>query len=463
MQQLQRVAASFRDPGGFVFRQDGVVYRCINNSYAEDYTQLMSSGLYKKLVNESLIISHEEQDDAALLSQIEGAYKILKPVQIPFISYPYEWCFGQLKEAALVTLKVAKYALDFDMVLKDAANRNIQFVNGKAQHIDTLSFERYSEGTPWLAYRQFCEHFLVPLTLMSNVDIRSNSWLMSFPDGFPLDLGAKMLNLRQVLNPWLAIHIYMHAKLQSSTPEQKVKSGTRKMSKREVQGLIDSLEQAVSSSNFTIKQSTWSDYYTTNTYSEIATNSKQRIVGDFVHKCQPKIVWDLGANDGGYARTANPDKTFFVSIEQDPVCVEQNYRQCAKKAETYILPLVGNISHPSPGLGWDNVEFDSLIGRGPADCVLALGLIHHLVISNCAKLDQVSNLFKKIGKHVIVEFIPSDDQQVQRMLSNRWLRENPYSYSQDQFENIFQNDFKILAAETIEDSQRRLYLLQGKS
>jgi hypothetical protein len=150
---------------------------------------------------------------------------------------------------------------------------------------------------------------------------------------------------------------------------------------------------------------------------------------------------------------------FFVSLEQDPLCVERNFAQCQAKNEKHILPLVGDISNPSPGLGWDNQEFSSLISRGPADCLLALGLIHHLVITNGVKLPEVARLFRKLGRNLIVEFIPANDQQVVRMLSNRWLDENPYTFTESQFEEIFSKEFQIVHSERIEDSERRLYLM----
>ena len=170
----QLLDASFRDPSGFLFRRDGVLYRQVNQIYAEDYTRLMDSGLYAKLVKAGLLIPHQESGDGQAFEPAEAAsaFRTLRPELIEFISYPYEWSFGELKDAALATLSIQKRALKLGMSLKDASAYNIQFHSGKPTMIDTLSFETYKEGEPWVAYRQFCQHFLAPLALMAYRDIR---------------------------------------------------------------------------------------------------------------------------------------------------------------------------------------------------------------------------------------------------------------------------------------------------
>ena len=181
----EAVSSSFRDPSGLVFVREGVFYRQVNVPYKDNYDHLMSSGLYDKLADNKLLIPHEEVSlDPATP---DSAYKVLKPEQVPFISYPYEWCFGQLKDAALTTLAIQKRALGFGMTLKDGSAYNIQFLKGRPVLIDTLSFEKYCEGQFWVAYRQFCQHFLAPLVLMSYTDVRLSQLLRVHIDGIPLD------------------------------------------------------------------------------------------------------------------------------------------------------------------------------------------------------------------------------------------------------------------------------------
>ena len=204
--------ASFRDPSGFLFTHDGVLYRQVNQIYAEDYKKLMDSGLYAKLVKAGLLIPHTEVELEAADPTL--AFKVLRPERVPFISYPYEWSFGQLKDAALATFSIQKRALKLGMSLKDASAYNIQLVGGKPTLIDTLSFEIYKEGEPWVAYRQFCQHFLAPLALMAYRDIRLSQLLRVYIDGIPLDLASELLPGRTRWIIGLASHIHLHASAQ---------------------------------------------------------------------------------------------------------------------------------------------------------------------------------------------------------------------------------------------------------
>ncbi|RYG15600.1 SAM-dependent methyltransferase, partial [bacterium] len=223
-------AASFRDPSGFIYVQDGTIYRKINPSYEADYRKLIESGLHAELVETGLLIATEEVEPT-----------ILRPERIPTISYPYEWSFGQLKDAALLTLETMRRAIEKGMVLKDASAYNVQFLRGKPILIDTLSFENYREGEPWIAYRQFCAHFLAPLALMANVDIRLGSLLRDNIDGIPLDLAAKLLPFSTKLKPGLLAHIHVQGK----TVNQKAEATTSQkaiFSLTALKGLIDSLK-----------------------------------------------------------------------------------------------------------------------------------------------------------------------------------------------------------------------------
>ena len=219
---IKPLGASFRDPSGFLFTTDASLYRQVNQSYQQDFDHLMNSGLYNELVKAGLLISHQEVDiDPA---DPQSCYKVLQPEEIEFISYPYEWCFSQLKDAALATLKIQKIALDYDMSLKDCSAYNIQFYSSRPLLIDTLSFERYNEGKPWDAYRQFCQHFLAPLSLMAYTDIRLSQLLRVYIDGIPLDLASRLLPSRARFNLSLLMHIYMHAASQQRYSSKAVES-----------------------------------------------------------------------------------------------------------------------------------------------------------------------------------------------------------------------------------------------
>ena len=209
-------AVSFRDPGGFVYEDRGCIFRQVNLLAKEHYDHLMSSGLYRKLTESGLLIRHEETD---VLPPVPAcAYKVICPARVAMISYPYEWSFGQYKDAALLTLAVQRQAIDHGMSLKDCSAYNVQFHEGRPVFIDTLSLERFQEGTPWVAYRQFCQHFLAPLALMSLTDIRLGQLTRTNLDGVPLDLATRLLPWRSRLRFGLLLHLHLHGLMNRSEP-----------------------------------------------------------------------------------------------------------------------------------------------------------------------------------------------------------------------------------------------------
>ena len=404
------ISSSFRDPSGFLFFRDGSLYRQINTVYKEHYNHLTISGLYRNLVDSELLVPHTEADIQH--ARPDRAYKIIKPELISFISYPYEWCFSQLKDAALITLKIQKKALDFGMTLKDCSAYNIQFTGAKPVLIDTLSFEIYNEGDPWVAYRQFCQHFLAPLAMMSYRDIRLNQLLRIYIDGIPLDLASSLLPFHTRFKFSLLSHIHFHSKSQKYFSDKTVNTRKLQISRRSFLGIIDSLESAIRKMKWKAQGTEWSDYYSDTNYSSNALETKKLFVAEFLGKTKAKAVWDLGANIGMFSRMAGEKGIPVISFDIDPAAVEKNYLECVRKGEVNVLPLLLDLTNPSPGIGWENQERMSLIDRGPVDTVIALALIHHLSISNNL---IVTHKFKDFYQAVRMFFLP---------ISKSYLREN---------------------------------------
>ncbi len=456
--------ASFRDPAGFLFSREGQLYRQVNQAGREDYAHLMQSGLYQALVEQHLIIPHREVDVPAPRPDL--AYQIIQPDVVPFISYPYEWCFGQLQAAALATLQLQKLALKFGMSLKDASAYNIQFVAGRPTLIDTLSFEIYKEGRPWDAYRQFCQHFLAPLALMSYCDVRLSQLLRVYIDGVPLDLAARLLPWRTRLNFPLLMHIHLHAGAQqryADTPDsqQQVRAlQTRQISQTSLLGMVDSLESIVAKLRWQRTQTEWADYYTDTNYTSTAGQEKKRLVNEFVERVQPQMVWDLGANTGLYSRVASDKGIFTVAFDIDPGAVQQAYTLSVAHKESHLLPLVLDLTNPSPALGWAHAERMAFAERGPVDMVMALALIHHLAIGNNVPLARIAEFFGRLARWLVIEFVPKSDSQVQRLLTTR--KDIFPDYTREGFEQAFGATFTIEAAESIPESERILYLMKRK-
>jgi hypothetical protein len=452
------VASSFRDPSGFVFARDGSVYRQVSRAYKDNYDHLMRSGLYEALVGSRLLIPHDEVSSD--YATADGVYKILKPEFIPFISYPYEWCFSQLKDAATTTLQIQRTALDFGMTLKDGGAYNVQFLNGRPVFIDTLSFERYREGQTWAAYAQFCQHFLAPLALMSYRDIRLNQLSRVYLDGIPLDLAGSLLPFRSRLRFSLLSHVHLHAKSQKYFAGKVPDTNGRRMSLKAFLGLVDSLQAAVDRLKWRPRGTEWADYYQKVGYSQEAMEHKKELVRGFLKNMNPSMVWDLGANTGLFSRIAGERGITTISFDVDPAAVENSYLECRGKGERKILPLVLDLTNPSPNIGWHNRERDSFVERGPADTVLALALIHHLAISNNLPFKEIAGFFGEMCDRLIIEFVPKSDSQVQRLLSTR--QDIFTDYNRQAFENTFREHFRIRNCATIRDTERVLYLMERR-
>ena len=458
MMTNRSLPSSFRDPSGFLFHQDGQLYRQVNQVYAEDYRLLMESGLYDKLVEKDLLIPHREVDVKP--PRPEAAFKILEPELIPFISYPYEWSFSQLQDAALTTLRIQKMALKRGLTLKDASAYNVQFHQGRPLLIDTLSFTAYREGTPWVAYRQFCQHFLAPLALMAHKDVRLGSLLRTGIDGVPLDLASTLLPWRTRLNPGLLMHIHAHAASQKKHQGRQKSAKDTKVSRNALTGILDGLRGCVRKLNWKPAGTEWGAYYSDTNYSDAALSRKRELVATLLEKTGAETAWDLGANNGFFSRVASDRGLFTVASDIDPVAVEKNWREVKEKGEQNILPLLMDLTNPSPDLGWDHAERTSFLGRGPAGVVFALALIHHLAISNNVPLPLLAAFFARAGGWLIIEFVPKGDSQVDRLLATR---EDIFpEYTQEGFEAAFGSQFEFVSAEEIEGSKRTLYLLKKR-
>ena len=450
--------ASFRDPSGFLFSRNGRLFRQINKRYSADYDHLLDSGLYDDLVNNDLLVAHTEREESSADPRI--AYKVIEPELIPFISYPYEWCFSQLQDAALATLAVQRKAIDHGMSLKDASAYNVQFHLGRPILIDTLSFENLREGEPWIAYRQFCQHFLAPLALMSYVNIEIGKLFRTHIDGVPLDLASQLLPPRTRLKLSLLVHIHWHASAQrrfAGTSTRQPRQG-RKMNLNALRGLVDNLESAIQRLRWEPEHSAWADYEQTHAYSESAWKDKRRLVEAFLEELRPDSVWDLGANVGSFSRLASERSIPTVAFDYDAGAVELNYRRVREEKETYLLPLVMDLTNPSPSLGWEHRERASLAERGPATAIFALALEHHLAISNNVPLERLARFLARLGDWLLIEFIPKEDPQVQRLLVSR---EDIFEeYHREGFEAAFGSHFEIVRSDPAGDSSRLLYRMK---
>ncbi len=466
---ITRVAGSFRDPAGFVFTRDGRLLRQVNQRHASTWDAVASSGLFPALWEADLLVGHREVDRAL---GTDDAHVVIEPDRIPLLSQPHEWAPGQLRAAALATLRVQRVALDHGMALRDASAHNIQFRAGRAVFIDTLSFAPLEEGRPWIAYGQFCEQFLAPLALQALVDPRLRRLLVGRLDGVELDLASRLLPGRTRLRPGLAQHVHLHAKARGrgGGGDGDADTGGRRreatFSHNALVGLVDSLRRTVEHLTWQPGGTVWGDYYAeADHYSDQAMAAKVDLVRAHVERVAPAVAWDLGANTGRFSRLAVDAGADTVAWDIDVGAVERAWREVSGDdgdgqlaTDEDLLPLVLDLTNPSPGLGWGHAERDSLADRGPVDLVLALALVHHLAIGGNVPLPDVVAELARLGRHVVLEWVPKGDPKVDLLLSTR---EDVFdAYTRDVLVAAIDDHFDVLAVDGVAGTDRELFLLR---
>ena len=451
-------AVSFRDPAGFVYTRDGILYRQVNAAFRGDFDLLRSSGLYDALVERHALVRH---DEAALeLAASPDAYRVIRPERVPLVSYPYEWTFGQLKAAALLTLDVLREALDRGMILRDGTAANVQFIGARPVFIDTLSFGRYEDGQPWYGYRQFCEHFLAPLALTARRDGRLVGMLRRFPNGIPLDLASRLLDGRSWLRPGLALHLHAHARAQRKFADADSTASTRRLGKPALLRMVEHLRLTVQGLDWHPEGTTWAEYERTHGYTSDAIEVKRALVAKFLARISPRSVWDLGANTGVFSAVAADGGARVAAIEGDVAAAERHYRRLAASANERILPLVIDLLDPTPASGWAHEERRSLEQRGPVDAVLALALVHHLTLGGNVPLARVAEWFARLTDTLVIEWVPETDPQVRRLVQHR--PEQPLPYDRAAFDAAFASRFAVVDSEPVGDSGRVLLVMQTR-
>lgn len=442
---------------------DGNIYRSIFTPGVDSFEAARDEGIYDRLIKAGILIPHGEVNLGNLAP--EGTIYCLSHPPLPMISYPWEWPFSMLKAAALLHLDAMEILIQHGFWLRDASALNVQYDGSALRLIDTLSIGRRIPERPWVAYGQFCSHFLGALAMAAYCDIRMLSLWRNYIDGYPLDLAAKILPIWRRYRPGLFMHLTLHARFQGLADRKKhitQSKGYKKprVSERGLIGLIRSLHRTIEGIKWNRFSKIWEEYQKIRTYNAEDIARKSDYVKKVVQRLKPSVVWDLGSNTGEFSFIAASDGAFVVSIDGDPACTEFLYQKISQKDRINgILPLTMDLANPSPNLGWDGRERLSLRDRGPADLILALALIHHLVLSCYVPLYRIAEWFSNITTHALVEFIPPSDPMVQKLLRNR--DEKPLPYNLEIFQSGFGDFFHFLDRETLENG-RILFLCRRK-
>jgi len=450
---IQPLSSSYRDPSGFMFEKDGSLYRQINKIFKEDYDHFISSGCYDHFVKNRMLVSHQEINENFTGST--DWYKTIKPEKIDFISYPWEWSFEMIQDAALLTLNLAKQAMQFGMMLKDATPFNIQWKNGQPVFIDTLSFEKYDPTKPWIAYRQFCENFVSPLVLMHYRNQPLQTMLLAYPEGIPLTITQSLLPWTSFFFFYTYLHVHLHSKWTTkkiaNTPVTQTQFSEKKMNQ-----LLETLTALVQKKRWKDKPTTWNEYYEEAGQRKNYLQSKKEIIRGWLNEVKFSSAIDVGVNTGEFSFLLSEKNVPLLAVDFDHSSINRLYQK-VKNQKKNILPLVIDIANPSPSIGVNNQERPSFLRRSKVDLALALAVIHHVAIGKNIPFKNIAEMFAGMSKTLIIEFVPKEDEKIQQMLAQK--KDIYCQYNAENFETSFQQYFRILKKEAIEDSGRELYLM----
>jgi SAM-dependent methyltransferase len=453
---------SFRDPESRVFYAGKEVYRALSPDGLSDFEALRATGL---LDDERVVRTEAAEDTAALRGLlVHEPAGVLRHERIPFVSYPYEWTFSMLKDAALLQLDLLLSALDHDLVLKDATPYNVQFKGAKPVFVDVGSFERMREGEPWVGYRQFCMLYLYPLLLQALKGVPFQPWLRGSIEGISPPQMRGLMSFRDRFHKGVFTNVFLHAKLEAryaDRPDQ-VKQEVKRVFKKELfVANVRKMRKLVERLEWNPPEGVWTAYGERNSYTDDDARRKDDFVREVATSRPWKLVWDIGANNGRYSRISAERATTVVAVDADQGPVELLYRDLRQEGDENILTLTMNLADPSPGLGWRGLERRSMPDRGKPDLVLALALIHHVAISANVPVKEFVDWLASLGTALVIEFPTREDPMVKKLLAPKRDGLHP-DYELGFFERTLSEAFDVERSERLQSGTRVLYFARPK-
>ena len=414
----RRDAASFRDPAGFVFHQDGRVRRAVTEYGIEAARAVRATGLITRLIAAGSLLPEEEI--ATSLQGEPDVRLVLEHPRIPFVSYPYEWPFRALQAAALLHLDIQIEALDAGVMLTDASAYNVQFIGSRPVFIDHLAFRPHREGELWAAHRQFCEQFLHPLLLQHLLGIEFHPWYRGRLEGIPGEEIARLLRWRHKWSWNVFTNVVLPARLQrlAGRPAVEGRISRAKMPRGGLRQMLSSLRRWIAGMEPQgLDATTWA------AYDAAVPETESRAIGafveEFVRRRAPALVWDLGCNAGRYCEVAlGAGAGYAVGIDSDPGALDRAFAR-ARDRQLSLLPLLMDIVNPSPSQGWRGQERESLVARGRPDALLAIAVIHHIAIARNVPLDEIVGLLTTLAPEGVIGFVPHTDSRARALFKGR--------------------------------------------
>jgi len=467
MQAPRSETGSFRDREARVFYRDGGVYRALSQQALNNWNQVNDTRFFGDAMSAGRVVRTSLTEIPA--DEIESSgipwAAVLQHDRIPYVSYPYEWSFGMLKDGALLQLELLEAALNEGFTLKDSSAYNIQWVGSTPVFIDVPSFQPLLPGEPWVGYLQFCQLFLYPLLLTSYKNAPFQPWLRGSIDGIQPKDFVHLFSLRDRLRPGVFTNVYMQARLQAlmgnSTTSLKKDLEAFGPQRELILANVRRLRKLVTGLRWKAKDSQWASYAENHSYDEVDHDAKRQFVATVASERHWSLVWDLGCNTGTFSMIAAEKADYVVAIDSDHLAIDRLYGELKRRDERKILPLVGNLTDPSPDLGWRGRERLSLPKRGTPDLVIALALIHHIVIGSNVPLDELVEWLASLGSHLLIEFVTKEDPMVQKLLLNK--DDNYADYESAYFERSLGRHFELLRKEVLQSKTRHLYFLGPKT
>jgi SAM-dependent methyltransferase len=455
--------ASFRDPDSTVLHAGAEVLRRLSPSAADDWRLLATTTFFRHRVGKGDIVATEEaQADHREVADEQTWPVVLRHERIPFVSYPYEWSFSQLQDAAALHIDLLLDALAEKMTMKDGYAYNMQFRGAAPVFIDIGSFERY-RGGPWAGYRQFCQTFLFPLLLQAHKNFSFRPLLRGQVNGVePAQIRGLMSGM-DLTRAGVLKHVALHSAVDARNADKGEGSRATADQLRE-SGFSDAVALAVAKKVGSLVRklrwkpgdSHWTSYQQTSTYTDAERDQKAAFVREALSQRRAGLVLDLGCNDGTFSLLAQEHADYVVAVDNDEQTIDLMYRRLRAEGNRRILPLVVDLTDPSPATGWRSRERPSFLERAKPDVVLALALVHHLAIGANIPLSEVVSWLHSLGARLVVEFVGPTDPMAQRLLSNKPAGLFP-DYRPEVFEQLLTERFEIERRVTLESGTRTLY------
>jgi hypothetical protein len=453
---------SFRDPRSRVFLDDAAVWRGLSDAGLADFEAYAATQAYARAQEDGRVVATAAVPvaEAPVGSDWAGA---LRHERVRVITYPYEWTFSMLKDAALLQLDLSREALAEGILTKDATSYNVQFEGARPVFIDVGSFERLVPGEPWPGYRQFCELFLNPLYLQAVVDLPFQPWLRGSVHGISPSVAARAIGSRRRLQRDLLVHVRLHARAEAryadADADRDVKGELQQagFGPKLIDAQMTNLRKAVERLEWKASASTWSTYSSRGHYTDADLEAKEAVVAAATASLAKPVVLDLGANDGRFSRVAvDAGASLAIAVDGDHLVVDHLYRHLRSEGEARILPLVMDLSDPSPGLGWRGRERPSFIDRVRPDLVLCLAVIHHLALSGTVPFPEIVAFLHDFAAPLVVEMPHRDDPMAARLLARK--RAGLFDhYDRPTWEAALRERFEIDEQVTLPSGTRTLY------